>query len=153
MLRGAACTRGAQEVQTILLSSTSPCRLWQGWLPQFRLILAQKQHCQGLSAHCERDGAEQAAAQGTESPGPADAQAGCRWHQGQFVQTEWSPDKLTQALQSGSWLGRKVEQPAALLTLSLAVILVCSTARAVCAAVGTERRLCPPCRCPWGCSL
>lgn len=34
-------------------------------MPQFRLILAQNRHCQGLSAHCERDGAEQAAAHGS----------------------------------------------------------------------------------------
>lgn len=68
MLRGNACTQGAQEVHTILCSPTSACRLWQGWLPQFRLIRGQKRHCRDHSAHCERDGAEPAAAHGTVSP-------------------------------------------------------------------------------------
>lgn len=70
---------------------------------------------------------------GGQAGAPARAPA-----RGQLVQTGWSPDRHTQAFQSGSWLGRKVEQPAALLTLSFAVLLVCSTARA-----GQEGRQCP----------
>lgn len=145
------------------------------------LILAQNWRCRGLSAHCERDGAEQAAAHGTEAPVAADAQAGCRWlpctswqPRGQAAASAKAPGSgaslcklggalvvTLRAFQSGSLLGREVEQAAALLTPSFPALPVCSTADAgqegrqpcVCCS-GDRGRLCPPCtgrcRCPCG---
>lgn len=96
----------------------------------------------------------------------SDAQAGCRWpgcgvsespgQRGQLLQAGWSPDSHTQAFQSGSGLGREVEQAAALLTPSFAAQPVLGTRTdPVCAAGGTEGRLCPPYRgrCPCGAAL
>lgn len=71
---------------------------------------------------------------------------------GQLVQAGWSRDSHTQAFQSGSWLGREVEQAATLLIPFLAV-LPCAArpmlgrkdGGPVCAAEGTEHKgLCPP---------